>query len=120
MTYRTSLGAKIAANPNSFRKPMLYGPVSRESQFTLGELIQWSPLGPGGFPQMSLQGAKRSGMGELIEWTRLGPGGFPPGSLQGLRGLGATDSSIAISPMAMFAAVVGAFGMGYVAAKVMA
>lgn len=23
-------------------------------------------------------------LGELIEWTKLGPGGFPPGSLQGL------------------------------------
>jgi hypothetical protein len=116
-----NLGAKIA----------LGSPTGRRSQFELGELVQWSPLGPGGFPAMSLQGAHaRVGaygdqitLGELIEWTKLGPGGQPPGSLQGLHGrrnLGATEGGMAISAGAMFAAVVGAFGLGYVAAKVMA
>lgn len=53
----------------------------------LGEAIRWSPLGPGGDPQMSLQGG---GLGEVIRWGPLGPGGDPRMSLQGLGAYGDT------------------------------
>jgi len=61
-----------------------------------GEYVRYAPLGPGGDPQLSLQGAsygdygnvvslsgKRRGLGEVIRWSRLGPGGDPMMSLQG-------------------------------------
>lgn len=51
----------------------------------LGEVIRWAPLGPGGDPQMSLQGRGHR-LGEVIRWAPLGPGGDPQMSLQG-RGL---------------------------------
>jgi hypothetical protein len=44
-------------------------------------------------PGMSPFGTGRQ-LGELIEWTKLGPGGFPAGALQGLHSLGAAEVTI--------------------------
>lgn len=145
------LGAKIAADPATINRPMTYGlgmtppgHQRRNSNYSVGEVMRWAPLGPGGFPEMSLQGCPggRCGggvgaygdqvtLGELIEWTKLGPGGFPPGSLQGLgqaeaKGAGTVigptvemTGSVTLPPWGVLAGVVASFAIGYTAANVM-
>jgi hypothetical protein len=145
------LGAKIAADPFTIGFPMTYGlgmtppgHQQRNSGYSVGEVMRWAPLGPGGFPQMSLQGCRtgdcgrRVGaygdqvtLGELIEWTKLGPGGFPPGSLQGLgqaeaegagKVIGPTvemTGSVRLPPWGILAGLVAAFAVGYTSANVM-
>jgi hypothetical protein len=94
----------------------------------LGEAIRWAPLGPGGDPQMSLQGlgagpqyragyglgagamsygygdygntvslSGRRSLGEVIRWAPLGPGGDPRMSLQGRRRYGLRGFPTAIA-----------------------
>ena len=80
--------AEISADPR-FRAGYGLGAGRMSYGDGLGEAIRWAPLGPGGEPQMSLQGRRR-GLGEVIRWAPLGPGGDPQMSLQGLGAYGDT------------------------------
>lgn len=88
---------------------------------SLGEVIAWGPLGPGGDPAMSLQGdrgaamlgrlsAKRENyrvlrgtrstrLGEAIRWAPLGPGGDPQMSVQGLSGVAPATQQLVATAM---------------------
>ncbi len=96
-----------------YQTTVQHGP---NQQVGMGQFYQrWAPLGPGGDPQLSLQG-----LGYVQRWAPLGPGGDPQMSLQHLGQEAAAQvatgfeagGKVSLPPWTVMAALAAGLGLG--------